>query len=160
MRALLRDRSYRRLLVGQTLSAFGDHAMFLALAVWVKALTGSNAKAGLAILPFVLPSLFGPALGVYVDRFPRRRVMVATDLAAAVCLLPLFAVHDASDIWLIYLASFLLGLATVVYDAARAGLLVSMIPGDDLGDANGLLQSTNQAMRLLAPLAGAALFAI
>ena len=77
MRALLRDRSYRRLLVGQTLSAFGDYAMFLALAVWVKALTGSNAKAGLAILPFVLPSLFGPALGVYVDRFPRRRVMVA-----------------------------------------------------------------------------------
>jgi MFS family permease len=160
MRALLRDHSYRRLLVGQTLSAFGDHAMFLALAVWVKALTGSNAKAGLAILPFVLPSLFGPALGVYVDRFPRRRVMVATDLAAAVCLLPLLAVHDASDIWLIYLASFLLGLATVVYDAARAGLLVSMIPGDDLGDANGLLQSTNQAMRLLAPLAGAALFAL
>ena len=47
-----------------------------------------NAKAGLAILPFVLPSLFGPALGVYVDRFPRRRVMVATDLAAAACLLP------------------------------------------------------------------------
>ena len=160
MRALLRDRSYRRLLVGQTLSAFGDHAMFLALAVWVKALTGSNAKAGLAILPFVLPSLFGPALGVYVDRFPRRRVMVATDLAAAVCLLPLLAVHDSGDIWLIYLASFLLGIATVVYDAARAGLLVSLVPGDELGDANGLLQSTNQAMRLLAPLVGAALFAL
>ena len=159
MRALLRDRSYRRLLIGQTLSAFGDYAMFLALAVWVKALTGSNAKAGLAILPFVLPSLFGPALGVYVDRFPRRRVMIVTDLAAALRLLPLLAVHDAGDIWLIYVASFLLGLATVVYDAARAGLLVSMLDGDDLGDANGLLQSTNQGMRLLAPLAGAALFA-
>ncbi len=160
MRALLRDRAYRRLLIGQTLSAFGDHAMFLALAVWVKALTGSNAKAGLAILPFVLPSLFGPALGVYVDRFSRRRVMIGTDLAAALSLLPLLGVHDAGDIWLIYVTSFLLGLATVVYDAARAGLLVSLIPGDELGDANGLLQSTNQAMRLLAPLAGAALFAI
>ena len=160
MRTLLRDRSYRRLLIGQTLSAFGDHAMYLALAVWVKALTGSNAKAGLAILPFVLPSLFGPALGVYVDRFPRRRVMVATDLAAALALLPLLGVHDASDIWLIYVASFLLGIATVVYGAARAGLLVSMVPGEDLGDANGLLQSTNQAMRLLAPLVGAALFTL
>ena len=158
-RALLRDRAYRRLLIGQTLSAFGDHAMFLALAVWVKALTGSNAKAGLAILPFVLPSLFGPALGVYVDRFSRRRVMIGTDLAAALSLLPLLGVHDAGDIWLTT-SSFLLGLATVVYDAARAGLLVSLIPGDELGDANGLLQSTNQAMRLLAPLAGAALFAI
>ena len=159
MRALLRDRSYRLLLIGQTLSAFGDYAMFLALAVWVKVLTGSNAKAGLAILPFVLPSLVGPALGVFVDRFPRRRTMIITDLVAAVALLPLLAVHDAGDIWLIYAASFLLGLATVVYEAARAGLLVSMLAEDDLGDANGLLQSTSQGMRLLAPLAGAALFA-
>jgi len=160
MRALLRDRSYRRLLIGQTLSAFGDYAMFLALAVWVKVLTGSNAKAGLAILPFVLPSLAGPALGVYVDRFPRRRIMIVTDLAAAASLLPLLFVRDANDIWLIYAVSFLLGIATVVYDAARAGLLVSMLAEDDLGDANGLLQSTSQGMRLLAPLAGAGLFAV
>jgi MFS family permease len=159
MRTLLRDRSYRRLLVGQTMSAFGDYAMFLALAVWVKVLTGSNAKAGLAILPFILPSLVGPALGVYVDRFPRKRIMILTDLAAAVALLPLVLVRDAGDIWLIYGASFLLGLATVVYEAARAGLLVSMLDEGDLGDANGLLQSTGQAMRLLAPLAGAGLFA-
>lgn len=134
--------------------------MFLALAVWVKALTGSSAKAGLAILPFALPSLIGPALGVFVDRFPRRRIMVLTDLAAAAALLPLLAVNDAGDIWLIYVASFLLGLCTVVYQAARAGLIVSMLPDDRLGEANGLLQSTSQGMRLLAPLAGAALFAV
>jgi MFS family permease len=158
MRALLRDRSYLRLLVGQTLSAFGDYAMFLAMAIWVKVLTGSNAAAGLAVLPFVAPSLVGPALGVFVDRFPRRLVMIWTDLAAAACLVPLWWVRDAGDIWLIYVASFLLGLATVVYEAARAGLLVSMLDDSSLGEANGLLQSTGQAMRLLAPLAGAALF--
>lgn len=159
MRTLLRDRSYRRLLVGQTLSALGDYAMFLALAVWVKVLTGSSAKAGLAILPFVLPSLVGPALGVYVDRFPRKRIMIVTDVAAGLALLPLVLVRDAGDIWLIYAVSFVLGLATVVYEAARAGLLVSMLEEGDLGDANGLLQATSQGMRLLAPLAGAALFA-
>ena len=160
VRALLRDRSYLRLLVGQTLSAFGDYAMFLALAVWVKVLTGSNAAAGLSILPFIVPSIVGPALGVFVDRFPRRRVMIWTDLAAAAAVVPLWWVHDAGDIWLIYLVNFSLGLATVVYQAARAGLLVSMLDDMDLGDANGLLQSTSQAMRLLAPLGGAALFAL
>jgi MFS family permease len=147
------------LLAGQTLSAFGDYAMFLVFAVWVKALTGSNAKAGLAILPFVLPSLFGPVLGVFVDRFPRRRVMILTDLAAIGALAPLAWVHDAGDIWLIYLAAFLLGTCTVIYQAARSGLLVSMLPSDDLGEANGLLQSTNQGVRLLAPLVGAAVYA-
>jgi MFS family permease len=159
MRALLRDRSYRRLLLGQTLSAFGDYAMFLVLAVWVKALTGSNALAGLSFLPFVIPSLFGPVLGVFVDRYPRRRVMIATDLAAIGALAPLAFVHDAGDIWLIYVSSFLLGLCTVIYQAARAGLLVSMLASDDLGEANGLLQSTNQGVRLLAPLVGAGLYA-
>lgn len=159
MRALLRDRSYRRLLIGQTLSSFGDYAMFLVLAVWVKTLTGSNAMAGLAILPFILPSLFGPVLGVYVDRYSRRHVMIATDLAAIGALAPLAWVHSAGDIWLIYLSSFLLGLCTVIYQAARSGLLVSMLASDDLGEANGLLQSTNQGVRLLAPLVGAGLYA-
>jgi len=159
MRQLLRDRSYRRLLIGQTLSSFGDYAMFLVLAVWVKALTGSNALAGLATLPFVLPSLFGPVLGVYVDRYSRRHVMILTDLAAMVSLAPLAWVHDAGDVWLIYLTSFLMGLCTVIYQAARSGLLVSMLARDDLGEANGLLQSTNQGARLLAPLVGAGLYA-
>jgi MFS family permease len=158
MRALLRDRSYRRLLAGQTLSAFGDYAMFLVLAVWVKDLTGSNALAGLSFLPFVIPSLFGPVLGVFVDRYPRRRVMIITDLAAMVALAPLAFVHDAGDIWLIYVSSFLLGTCTVIYQAARSGLLVSMLDEEDLGEANGLLQSTNQGARLLAPLVGAALY--
>jgi MFS family permease len=111
------------------------------------------------VLPFIAPSLIGPALGVFVDRFPRRRLMIWTDVAAAVSLVPLLWVRDAGDIWLIYVASFLLGLATVVYQAARSGLLVSMLAEETLGEANGLLQSTSQAMRLLAPLGGAALFA-
>jgi len=64
MRTLLGDRNYRLLLLGQVTSAFGDYAMFLALGVWAKDLTGSNAAAGLAVLPFAIPSLFGPVLGV------------------------------------------------------------------------------------------------
>jgi MFS family permease len=160
MRALLRRRDFRLLAIGQTLSAFGDYAMFLALAVWVKDLTGSNAAAGLTFLPFALPSLFGPALGVFVDRVSRRRLMIWTDLAAAVVMLALFNVHDAGDVWQIYVVAFLYGVCVVVYQAARSGLLVGMLPEEELGDANGLLQSTSQAMRLLAPLVGAALYAI
>ena len=85
--------------------------------------------------------------------------MIATDLAAIGALAPLAWVHDAGDVWLIYLSSFLLGLCTVIYQAARSGLLVSMLSSDDLGEANGLLQSTNQGVRLLAPLVGAGLYA-
>jgi MFS family permease len=160
MRRLLRDPNFRLFFTGQTLSALGDYAMFLALAVWVKDLTGSNAAAGLTFLPFVLPSLFGPALGVFVDRFPRRSIMIGTDLVAALVMLSLLRVGGRADIWQIYLVAFLYGTCVVVYQAARSGLLVGMLVEDQLGDANGLLQSSQQASRLVAPLAGAGLYAL
>jgi len=160
MRALLRRRPFRLLWLGQTLSAFGDYAMFLAIGIWAKTLTGSNAAAGLTVLPFAVPSLFGPALGVIADRFPRRQVMIVTDLFAGLSLLALFGVHDRSDLWLLYAVAFAYGTAVTIYQGARSGLLVGMLPEDELGDANGMLHASNQAMRLAAPLAGAALFAI
>jgi MFS family permease len=160
MRALLRDRSFRRLTVGQTLSAFGGYAMFLALAIWVRELTGSNAAAGLTFLPFSVPSLFGPALGVFVDRYPRRTIMIWTDIAGALVVLTLLGVSGPDDLWLIYTVAFLSGTCLVIYQSARSGLLVGMLPEDQLGAANGLLQSTEQASRLAAPLAGAAMFAV
>ena len=159
MRSLLRLRGFRLLWAGQTLSAFGDYAMFLARGVGVKSLTGSNAAAGLTALPFALPALFGPALGVVVDRFPRRQVMIATDVAAGAAMLALFSVHDRSDLWIVYAVALAYGTAVAIYQGARSGLLVGMLPEGQLGDANGLLHSSNEAMRLVAPLAGAALFA-
>jgi hypothetical protein len=160
MRALLRDRDFRLLLGGQTLSALGDYAMFLALGIWAKDLTGSNVAAGLTILPFAIPALFGPALGVLVDRFPRRLVMIVTDLAAAAIVASLVAVHGVEDMWLLYTVSFATGVVVTIYQAARAGLLRGMLDEGMLGEANGLLQATNQGMRLLAPLAGAGLYTV
>ena len=64
-----------------------------------------------------------------------------------------------SDIWVIYVVSFLLGIATVVYHAARAGLLVSMLERTTSGTPTACSNRRSQGMRLLAPLAGAGLFA-
>ena len=160
MRELLRDRNFRLLAAGQALSAFGDHAMFLVFAVWAKELTGSDAAAGLTFLPFAATSILGPLLGVFVDRFPRRRILIATDLVTAVVVLALLRVDGRQDLWLLYSVPFLLGLALVVYQAARSGLIVGMLEEAQLPDANGFLQATDQAMTLASPLVGAALFTL
>ena len=68
------------LLIGETLSLFGDTALYLALAIWVKTLTGSSAAAGLVFSSLALPSLVAPFAGLIVDRM-RRSLMIATDLA-------------------------------------------------------------------------------
>lgn len=159
MRRLWRHRDFRLLYAGQALSAFGDYALLLALGVWAKDLTGSSSAAGAVFLAFVLPALAAPAFGLVVDRFPRRRVMVVTDVVMVVVVLALFTVDDASDLWVIYGVSLLYGASAQVFAAARTALLTTMLPSEQHGDANGLLESTRQGVRLGAPLVGAALYA-
>jgi len=76
MITLLRNRDFRLLLAGQTLSMFGDIALFIVLAIWAKQLTGSNGEAGAVFLTLALPSLASPLGGLIVDRYPRRIVMI------------------------------------------------------------------------------------
>ena len=60
MRRILAVRDVRIFFAGWTVSVFGDWAMFIVLGVWTKALTGSNAAAGLVFFALSLPSLFSP----------------------------------------------------------------------------------------------------
>jgi MFS family permease len=159
MRDLLRDRDFRLLFAGQSLSMFGDMAMLLVLAMWAKELTGSSGVAGSVIGAVVLPSLLAPLGGVLIDRFRRRTVMVVTDLATAAVVLLLLLVDGREDLWLLYLVAFLYGASLVAFSSARSALLGTMIPDDRLGQANGSLSTVREALRLVAPLAGAALYA-
>jgi hypothetical protein len=63
----LRDRRFRRLLVGNSVSSFGDSALYLSLGIWAKDLTGSNAAAGGVFLALGLPYLAAPLAGHLVS---------------------------------------------------------------------------------------------
>src|SRR5579864_1763218 len=159
MLALLRNRDARLLLSGQALSLFGDRAMYLALGVWVKSLTGSSAAAGLVFFFLGLPLLAAPAAGLVVDRVRRRRLMIGTDLAIAAVLLSLLAVHGRGQVWLIFAVTIAYGASAVVFGSAQSALLTELLPRELLPPANALLQTFSEGMRLVAPLVGAALFA-
>jgi MFS family permease len=159
MITLLRDRDFRMLLAGQTLTMFGDVALFIVLAIWVKQLTGSNGAAGAVFLALSLPSLAGPLSGMIVDRFPRRIVMIVNDIVTGLMVLLLLYVKGREDVWLIFVVAFLYGVSMTVFFSARSGLLVSMVAEERLGEANGALESLRQGLRVGGPLAGAALFA-
>jgi len=159
MRQLLSYRDARLLVAGQTLSATGDFAMWIVMAVWMKTLTGSSAKAGLVFFVLGLGSLAGPLGGLLADRVRRRPLMIATDCLLGASVLVLLFVHDRSDAWLIYLVALLYGVAGSVFFPARSALLRLMLPEDLLAEANGVLSSTQQGVRIFAPLAGAGLYA-
>jgi MFS family permease len=159
VRRLLRHRDARLLVAGQTLSVFGDRAMFLALGVWVKELTGSSAAAGLVFFAYTVPGLISPLYGAVVDRVRARLLMIGLNVTGAVVLIPLVAVHGRGQLWLIYLVTVVYGAIAWAFYSAQSAYLTRLLPPELLGDANATLQATGEGMRLFAPLAGAGLFA-
>jgi MFS transporter len=156
---VLRDRKLRILLAGQATNMFGDSAMIIVLGIWVKDLTGSSGAAGVVFLLLAVVGLLAPVTGLVVDRFPRRRVLLLNDLASAALVSSLLWVRDPGDVWVIYLVALGYGCSGQVYRAARGGLLHSMVPTELLGEANGLFGSLNQALRIVGPVVGAAIYA-
>jgi MFS family permease len=159
MRRLLSYRDARLLVAAQTMSAFGDWAMWIVLAVWMKTLTGSSARAGLVFFVLGLGNLAGPLGGLLADRVKRRPLMIVCDCVLGTSVLVLLFVHDASTAWLIYLVAFLYGIVGSVFYPARSALLRLMLPEELLAEANGVLSSVQQGLRIVAPLAGAGLYA-
>jgi MFS family permease len=159
VRALLQNRDARLLLIGQSLSLFGDRSMYLVLGIWVKTLTGSNAQAGLVFFVLAAPGLLAPAFGLAVDRMRKRPLMIATDIVIGLVLLTLLLVHGRGDVWIIYAVTLVYGASGYLFSSAQSALLTRMLPPERLGDANAALQTVSEGSRLIAPLIGAGLFA-
>jgi MFS family permease len=159
MRNLLRIRDARIFLAGWTLSQFGDWAMIIVLAVWAKALTDSNASAGLVFFALALPSIFSPLAGVVVDRVRRRPLLVCVYSLEAVVVLALLFVHDRGDVWILYAMAAFIGTFGTLAASARSALMTVTIPRELLGEGNAIFQSVREGLRIVAPLAGAGIYA-
>ena len=160
MRKAFQQKGFTRLFAGTTTSMLGDSVMLLVLSMWVKTLTGSNGAAGLTFFWMVVPALFAPLYGMYIDRVRRKPLLVWGNVISALMVLPLLLVQDAGDVWIVYVVAFLYGISFVVLPAGLNGLLKEMIPDDVLVEANSSLQTTREGFRLIGPLVGAALFSL
>lgn len=154
----LRLRGFRRLAIAWTFSNFGDSALYLTLAIWVKDLTGSDASAGLVFLFLGLPAFLAPLAGQIADRFARRPTIAVANVVAGAGVFALVAVDSKDDLWLIYVVAFGYGLITYLTAACGSALVKDLVPEEHLAAANGLLSSLDQGLRLLSPLAGAGLY--
>jgi MFS family permease len=160
MRRLLACRNFRLYLGGQGLSMLGDSSLWLAMGIWVKVLTGSSSAAGLVFFAFVAGTLTAPLSGALVDRTRRRPLLIAVNLATGVMILGLLPAGGRHGIWVIYLVMFGYGVSNGLLAAGQSALLRDMVPAGLLADANGVLTTIREGLRVAAPLAGAGLFAL
>jgi MFS family permease len=159
MRKAFSQNGFTRLYTGLSASMLGDSLMLIVLSMWVKSLTGSNGKAGMTFFWMVIPALFAPLYGMFIDRVRRKPLLVWGNIASALIVLPLLLVREASDIWIIYAVAFCYGISFVVLPAGLNGLLKELMPEQLLVDANSSISTTKEGFRLIGPLAGAGLFA-
>ena len=153
-------RNTRLYLIGLAASLLGDGAMGLVAGIWVKSLTGSSSVAGLVSACVYLPSLFGPVGGVIADRVHRQRLLIRLNLASALVLLALLAVRSAAEVWIIFVVMTWYGIVLMVTGPAESALFAEMLPLDIRQRVNGWQLGLQETGRLVAPLAGAGLFAL
>jgi MFS family permease len=160
MLATLRHRDFALLWVAGLVSVAGDFALFAALPLHAYVLTGSAAAAGGVFAASLLPRvLLGSVAGVFVDRWDRKRAMVAADLLRAASLLPLLAVVSADQLWLLYLVRAATGTLGLIFDPAESALLPRLVGEERLVTANALNALNNNLGRLIGPAVGGVFYA-
>lgn len=158
---LNRNASFLLLWAGQFISQIGDRLAALALPWLVYTTTGSALGTGAVFALYTLPYvLFGAFAGVAVDRFDKRRLMIATDLIRAALVLSVPFVADRS-LPAVFVLSFAISTAAVFFDPAKLAILPEIVPPGRLLRANSLLSTGENLTEILGwALAGALLASV
>ena len=161
----LKHRNFRLFFCGQSVSLVGTWMTRLATSWLVYRLTGSTFLLGVIGFAGQIPTfLMAPVAGVWVDRWDRRRVLLVTQLLAAIqsLLLAGLTLSGHITIWEIACLSVFQGLINAFDMPARQSFLVQMVNGrEDLGNAIALNSTMVNGARLLGPaLAGITIAAV
>ncbi|MGY5859546.1 MAG: MFS transporter [Candidatus Thorarchaeota archaeon] len=163
--AVLAHRDFARLWSGQLVSNIGTAISSLALMFYAFGLTGSAmSMAILAMVQTIPVVIFAGFVGVYVDKWNRKKIMVASDIvrAVAILLIPLTIYFPTSlpTIYWVYLLTFIYASANAWFFPARSASIPNLVEGDELVAANSLSQMTFQVVQLVVPPVGGILVAL
>jgi MFS family permease len=163
-RSLFRHPNYARLWTAATVSLFGTQISQIAIPFFAAViLNASPGQVGLLVtvefLPFLLFTL--PA-GVWVDRFPKKRILVIGDLGRAAMLvsIPVAYAFGALTIWQLYIVGFVNGLMTVFFDVADQSYLPTILERDELVEGNAKLQISQSSAQILGQPFGGGIVAL
>lgn len=154
--------NYRRYFAGQMVSLSGTWMQTVA-AIWViLTLTGSGVAVGLTTaLQFLPMLLLGAWGGLLADRFPKRRLLIATQALMAIPAIGLFAVTATGVVtpWMVYLAVFAMGSVNAVDNPTRQSFVYEMVGPDRVVNAVSLNSVIVQAARIVGPAIAGVLIA-
>jgi MFS family permease len=158
----LNHRPFAFLWSGQTVSRLGDALYQLALSWWVLEKTGSATTMGMVLVFSFAPSILLAILGgVIVDRLPRFRIMLVSDLVRGliVALVAVLAFYDRLEVWHIYIASLLFGIVDAFFFPAYTAAVPEIVEKEMLPSANSLTGASQPIAGMVGPILAAFLIA-
>ena len=153
----LRERQFRLLFFGRTVSLFGSAFAPVAIAFAVLDLTGSASDLGLVVAAGFVPQVFFILVGgIWADRLPRHHVMVVSDLVAggAQAAIAVLVLTGAAEIWHLLALQVARGVAASFFFPASQGIVPQTISARLLQEANALLRLTRNGTQIGGTAAG------
>ena len=152
MGAVLRIPVMRRLWYAQIISVFGDFlALFAVISILTFRLHGTPQQITGVQIAYMLPvAILGILAGVFVDRWPLKPTMVASDTLRGLLVLCLLA---ASRPWHFYLILAAISIVSSFFGPAQGVAIRSAVPMHGLRSANALMQQVMFGMRIIGPAA-------
>ncbi|MFJ2634302.1 MFS transporter [Streptomyces sp. NPDC087422] len=159
-----RDRDFRRLWVGQTVSQLGEHGSAVVLPLIAVLLLGADGGEvgvlrAVGQAPIPLLSLF---VGAWVDGWRTRTVMVAADCGRALALgaVAVACLLGGLGLPVLLVAAFGVGALSVFFDVAYQASVVRLLDRDQLVSANSALEGSRSAAQIGGPAPGGVLVSL
>ncbi|HKN87338.1 MAG TPA: MFS transporter, partial [Nitrospiraceae bacterium] len=151
---LLKLRDLRWLWMGQAISQIGEGLNKVALLYLVYNLTNSTLMTTvIGVLQTVPPLILGPVLGVYIDRFPKKWLMMGADTCRAglALIIPILYAANALTLPRVYIVVFLMAVVATVFGPALSSTVPLIVERAQLTAANALVASTAMIGMLVGP---------
>jgi MFS family permease len=150
----LRHRNFQLFFGGQLISLVGTWMQTLAQSWLVYRLTRSPFLLGAVGFSSQIPVLFlGPLAGIFADRHPRQRIVIATQTAMMIqaFIIAALTLSHAIQVWQIFVLALMLGVCNAFDIPARQAFIVEMVGPADLMNAIALNSSMFNAARIVGP---------
>ena len=141
------NRQYRKLWLSGVISQFGNWFNYIAVFVLLNQLTGSGqAVSWFLIAKFIPSSIFGPAAGVFADRFSRKGIMIGCDILRIFIVLAFLFIKRPEHVWMVYVLALLQEALWTFADPARRASIPNICRPEELNLANALGGATWSVM--------------
>jgi MFS family permease len=155
LRRPLRSPSFRNLALGKSISYLGDWLMVAVLVGWVYQSTSSVAQVALLMTVRLVPPIVGGGLAAsIVDRLPRQRVLVWSEIASAATIAGALAAVMAGSRPAVFALVGLCGLVSMISTVSGNALIPMTVEAEELPAANGIHAVGQEAAMALGAVAG------